>query len=175
MNTFLFCQNNKMNEQLQKLFLDLELAGNPHEIAKKSKLKFESGTNRTISWGRSDDISDYVVSFDKNPFIESKIKKGVLTIIPKTSDIRNNVFSLNERIWFYNVDDMQKEFIKICSIFEKLAVRVKNTAIQNENFETVSESTEIEFDTNQKLTIGYQLPVNNEKNKEYSIVFIYDN
>lgn len=175
MSTFLFCQNNKMNEQLQKLFLDLDLAGNPHEIAKKSKLKFESGTNRTVSWGRSDNISAYVASFDKNYFIESSIKKGILTIIPKTSDMKKNVFSLNERVWFYNHDDMQKEFLKICSIFEKFAVRVKNTAIQNENFEIISENTEIIFDTNHKLTIGYHLPVKNEKNKEYSIAFIYDN
>lgn len=174
MNTFLFSQN-KMNENLQKLFLDLDLTQNPHEIVKKSKLRFGNGTNRIINWGGTDTVADYVANFDKNPFIESKIKKGIVTIIPKKSDLRNNIFTINERIWFYNREDMLKEFEKICSLFEKQVYKVKRTIIQNESFETVSENTEIIIDTNHKLTIGYYLSAKSEDDKEYSMTFIYDN
>lgn len=166
---------NDMNEQLSKLFLDLDLTSSPQKMASKSPLKFESGINQTISWGKpTNNTGSYVADFNKNELIKSKIEKGIITIISKDQ----NDFSINERIWFLTYEDMLDEYNRVCSSFEKLGYRVKSTIIQDDNFETKSENTEILMETNSKksiLTIGYYLPPKDEKDKEYFLAFVYTN
>jgi hypothetical protein len=176
LNLILFGQNN-MNEQLDKLFLDLDLTLTPQAMVAKSPLKFEYGITQTISWGKTDNNSgNYVADFDKNSLINSKIKKGLITIIPENKDL--NTFSINERIWFHNYEDMLIEYNNLCSSFEKIGNRVKNSIIENENFEKKSETTEILMKADSKkatLTIGYFLPPKGEKNKEFFLAIIYSN
>ncbi len=73
---------------------------------------------------------------------------------------------------------MLNEYNRLCSTFEKLGDRVKSTVIQNENFETMSENTEILMEANSKkstLTIGYYLPPPFEKDKEYFLGLVFTN
>lgn len=178
LSLILYGQNN-MNEQLNRLFLDLDLSLNLKDMVQKSSLKFEYGVNQTVNWGtNNNNTGDYIATFDKNPFMDAKIKKGVITIIPGKQDAQANSFSINERVWFNSKVEMVNEYNKICTSFEKLGYKVKNTIVQNDNFETRSENTEILMEFGSKkstLTIGYYLPLKGENNKEYVLAFIYTN
>ena len=178
LSLILYGQNN-MNEQLKNLFLDLDLTSNPKIMANNSFLKFEYMVRQGISWGKTGgNTSNFVAKFDKNPLIESRIKEGQITIIQKDEEIQSGTFSINERIWFYNYEDMMNEYRKICSSFEKLGYRVKNTIVENDNFETKNEITEILMKTDSKkstLTIGYHLPSKDEEDKVYFLAFVYNN
>jgi hypothetical protein len=174
----MFAQNN-INEQLSKLFLNLDLALPPRTMVTKSTLKFEQGRNQGIGWGKTSNSTDtFITEFDKNPLIESRIRRGKITIIQKDEEVRAGVFSINERIWFHSSEDMMNEYYKICFSFEKLGYRVKNTIVENDNFETKNETTEIRMESDSKkssLTIGYTLPPEDEENKEYFLAIIYTN
>lgn len=170
---------NNMNEQLSKLFLDLDLTSSPENMAKKSPLRFEYGINQTVNWGKpGTNAGNYVAAFDKHELIRSKIKTGLITIISKDQNAMSNDFSINERIWFLNYEDMLNEYNSICSSFVKLGYRVKNTITQNDNFETKSDNTEILIEKDSKkskLIIGYYLPPNDDNDKEYCLAFVYTN
>ncbi|WP_179466809.1 hypothetical protein [Chryseobacterium sp. H1D6B] len=89
---------NSVNKELDKLFLDLDLFSNPESMTNKSSLRFEYGLNQTINWKKTDNSTgNYIADFDKNSLIESKIRKGLITIIPGDRDIQDNAFSVNER------------------------------------------------------------------------------
>ncbi|MDC8099430.1 hypothetical protein [Chryseobacterium rhizosphaerae] len=166
-----------MNAQLKKLFLDLDLTSNPKTMVNKSSLKFEYIIRQGISWGKTEgNTSNFVAKFDKNPIIESSIKEGQISIIQKDEDVQSGNFSINERIWFYNEEDMMNEYNKLTESFEKLGYRVKNSIVQNEYFETKYENTEILMETDSKkytLNVGYYLPPKDEENKEYFLAFVY--
>ncbi|UKB85673.1 hypothetical protein LF887_08635 [Chryseobacterium sp. MEBOG06] len=170
---------NNMNEELNKLFLDLDLASSPKNMVNKSPLKFEHIVRQGISWGNAGgNVSDFVARFDKNPLIESSIKEGQISIIQKDEDIQSGNFSITERVWFYNKEDMINEYHKLIESFEKLGSRVKNSTIQNEDFDTKYENTEILMETDSKkstLTIGYHLPPREEEDKLYFLAFVYTN
>lgn len=170
---------NNTNEHLSRLFLDLDLTSSPENMAKKSPLKFEYGINQTVSWGKpASNAGNYVAVFDKHELIKSKIKTGLITIISKDQSAISNDFSINERIWFLTYEDMLNEYNSICSSFEKLGYRVKNTITQYDNFETKSENTEILIKTDSRkstLIIGYYLPPKDDNNKEYCLAIVYSN
>lgn len=175
---------NDMNEQLSKLFLFLDLTSSPKEMVAKSSLKFEYGINRGINYRNkndnttSNDTFTFGTSFTKNPLIESKIKEGQISILQQSVEVKSGHFTIHEKIEFLNEDDMIKEYYNMCSIFEKLGYRVKNIIIQNDDFKTKSENTEILMETNSNkstLTIGYYLPPDYEEDKEYFLAFVYTN
>lgn len=168
-----------MKEKLSELFLGLDLTSNLQNMVTNSPLKFEYGVNRTISWEKSsNNMGNYVANFDKHELIKSKIKKGLIIIASKEQNILTNDFSINERIGFYNEDDMISEYHKLTESYEKLGYRVKNSIVQNEDFETKFENTEILIEKDSKksaLTIGYYLPLKEEKVKEYFLTVVYTN
>lgn len=178
LSLILYSQNN-MNEQLNKLFLDLDLTSNPQTMANRSSLKFEHIVRRGISWGNTGgNINNFVASFVKHPLIQSRIKEGQISIIQKEEDVQSSNFSINERILFKNEEDMISEYRQLTESFEKLGYRVKSSTIQNENFETKSENTEILIEANSKkskLTIGYYLPPKDENEKQYFLALVFTN
>lgn len=178
LSLILYGQNN-MNEQLKNLFLELDLTSNPKTMANNSFLKFEYMIRQGISWGKTGgNTSNFVAKFYKNPLIASRIKEGQITIIQKDEEVQSNTFSINERICFYNEEDMINEYNKTTALFEEYGYRVKNSTVQNENFETNFEFTEILMKTNSKkstLTISYSLPPKEENDKNYFLVFVYSN
>lgn len=170
----MFGQNN-LNEQLTKLFLDLDLTLTPKTMVQKSSLKFEYGSNRGISWAGGN-TNTFISKFYKNPLIKSQIKEGEISIIQKDDELQSGNFSINERIKFQNEEDMMKEYYKSIALFEKFGYRVKNSTIQNENFETNFEFTEILMKNSSKkttLTISYSIPPKGEKG--YFLAFVYTN
>lgn len=178
LSLILYSQNN-MNEQLNKLFLDLDLTSNPQAMANKSSLKFEHVVRKGISWGNTGgNINNFVASFSKHPLIQSRIKEGQISIIQKEEDVQFSNFSVNERISFNDEKDMISEYKQLTESFEKLGYRVKSSTIQNENFEIKSENTEILMEDNSnksKLTIGYYTPSKDERNKEYFLALVFTN
>lgn len=183
MSSITFSQTN-MNEQLSKLFLDLDFNKDFHNIAMKSSLKFKYGINRGVSFRdengniKSNDTSIYQTEFTKNPLIESKIKEGHISIRQQDVEMQSGHFSINERVWFYSEEDMMKEYYSITALFEEFGYRVKNSTVQNENFETNFEFTEILIKSNSKkstLTISYSIPPKYERDKEYFLAFVYAN
>ncbi len=59
-----------MNDQLSKLFLDLDLFSKPETMASKSYLKFNYIIRQGISW-TGGNTSSFVANFDKNPVIKT--------------------------------------------------------------------------------------------------------
>lgn len=172
-----------MKEDLSKLFLDLNLDLAPKLMIANSPLKFEWGANTGLMWTKDgkterNDTHTFIANFDKHPFIESSFKKGVLTVIQTTEEMKTDVFSIHENFEFDNPDDMISEYNRLLPAFEKFGYRVKNSTVQNENFETQFENTEILIDSEQKkakLTISYSMPPKKEKSKSYLLTVLYDN
>lgn len=183
LSTVMFSQN-EVNEKLSTLFHDLDLNKDFHKIAMKSSLKFKYGINRGVSFRdangniKSNDTSIYQTEFTKNPLIESKIKEGHISIRQQDVEVQSGHFSINEGVWFHSEEDMMKEYYNITALFEEFGYRVKNSTVQNENFETNFEFTEILMKTNSKkstLTISYSIPPKYERDKEYFLAFVYTN
>ncbi len=148
-------------------------------MVQKSSFKFEYGSDRGISWGNTGgNINTFISKFDKNPLMESQIKEGEISIIQKDDEKQSGNFSINERIKFQNEEDMMKEYYKTTALFEEFGYRVKNSTVQNENFETNFEFIEILMKSNSKkstLTISYSIPPKEDQNKDYFLSFVYIN
>ncbi|GAA5089280.1 hypothetical protein GCM10023210_13890 [Chryseobacterium ginsengisoli] len=172
-----------MKEDLSKLFLDLDLDLAPKLMIANSLLQFEWGANRGLMWTNdckteSNDTHTFITKFGKHPFIESTFKKGILTVTQTTEEMETDVFSIHENFEFDNPDDMINEYNRLLPVFEKFGYRVKNSIVQNENFETKFENTEILIGSEQKkaeLTISYSMPPKKGKNKSYHLIILYVN
>lgn len=172
-----------VKEDLSKLFLDLNLDLAPKIMIANSPLKFEWGANTGLMWTKDgkterNDTHTFIADFDKHPFIESTFKKGVLTVIQTTEEMKTDVFSIHESFEFDNADDMISEYNRLLPAFEKYGYRVKSSSVQNENFETKFEDTEILIGSEQKkvkLSISYAMPPKKEKVKLYLLTILYDN
>ncbi|WP_313672192.1 hypothetical protein [Sphingobacterium multivorum] len=144
-----------MREDLSKLFLDLNLDLAPKLMVANSPLKFEWGANRGLRWTKegkteSNDTHIFIARFNKHHFIQSTFKKGVITISQTTEEMKKDVFSIHEGFKFGNPDEMINEYSRLLLVFEKFGYRVKNSSVQNENFETQFEFTEILIGSEQK-------------------------
>jgi len=174
---------NNIHDRLSKLFFDLDLNKSFRQTSLKSSLRFEYGINRGVSFRNenggntySTDTSTYEADFIKNPLIESPITEGHISIRQQAQETILDKYLIVERIGLLNADDMLNEYYKLCSLFEKFGYRVKNTLIQNDNFETKSELTEIFMEQDGKkstLSIGYRMPL--KKEKEYFLSINYTN
>ncbi|MGK6342468.1 hypothetical protein ACMGDK_09530 [Chryseobacterium sp. DT-3] len=168
---------NDMDEQLKKLFLDLDLTSNPQVMVSKSSLKFEHIVRQGINWGNAGgNTTNFITKVAKNPFIESHIKDGQISIIQKADEVKSGTFSINEQLWFDNYEDLMQEYRKICSLFEKFGTKVKNKIVEDENFEIKHEITEIFMEKDSEkvtLTIAYHLPPKEMGEKEYFLAIIY--
>ncbi|WP_343657997.1 hypothetical protein [Chryseobacterium sp.] len=172
-----------VKEDLSKLFFDLSLDLTPKLMIANSPLKFEWGANRGLMWTKDgkterNDTHTFIADFDKHPLIESTFKNGVLTVIQTTEEMKTDVFSIHENFEFDNPDDMISEYNRLLPAFEKFGYRVKSSSVQNENFETQFENTEILIGSEQKkakLTISYSMPPKKEKSKRYLLTVLYDN
>ncbi|KKO89204.1 hypothetical protein AAW12_24075 [Sphingobacterium sp. Ag1] len=180
LSTILFAQNEAYG-QLRKLLLDLDLSLDPRAMTMNSQLKFKYGVNRGINFQDekgnivANNTYTYEADFIKNPLIKSEIKKGEISVIQK-EEVQFGAFSVNERIWFKNVDDLINEYRKICSSFEKYGYQVKNTIVEDDNFNIKNERTEIMIPDSSKkaqLMIGFLLPPKDDENKEYLLSIIY--
>ncbi|WP_312296853.1 hypothetical protein [Chryseobacterium sp.] len=183
LSTGIFAQN-EVNEYLSKLFLGLDLHTTFHNTAMKSSLNFTYGVNRGINFHDEDgnsistNTNMYDTDFTKNPLIDSVIKKGKISIIQNDQEIKSGNFSISESIWFLNPDDLMNEYYLLCSLLETLGYRVRKESVQNDNFETKREITEISLrdgDKKSTLSIGYFMPQKKQKIKEYLLSITYNN
>lgn len=171
--SILYSQNN-MKEKLKNLFLDLDLSANPKVMVSKSSLQFENVVTQGISWSKkAGGTINYVATFNNNPLISTNIKGGQINILQKEEDVNSGNFLINERVWFNNEEDMIGEYNKLIESFKSLGYIFKNSTVENQNFETKYETTEITKNALETLTIGYHSPSKSEINKEYFLSFVY--
>lgn len=172
------------SEQLKKLFLNLDLKGNFQDVIKGSPLAFEYGVNRGVPLRdengkiRYNDKSNYFANFDKNPLIESKIKKGIISVEQQSQEIQYGQFSIHETVNFSSEEAMMKEYYKLTALFEEYAYRVKTQMILKENDDIKFEDTEILIKTETgkvTLHISYHFPDGWQEREEYQLVFVYSN
>ncbi|MBT2559829.1 hypothetical protein J7E50_18060 [Pedobacter sp. ISL-68] len=181
LSTGMFGQEN-VNSQLKKLFLDLEINLPPKLMVGYSSLTFEWSIRKGISWDKdkpdSEDTHIFNTRLSENPFITGPIKEGQISLIQTNKEMEQGRYSIHQKVVFYNADDMINEYNNSTSLFEKFGYKIKTSTIQNENFETKFELTEILMENESKkckLTISYSVPAKKEKVKEYSLVFVFTN
>jgi hypothetical protein len=182
-NIAIFGQNT-MNDQLSKLFLNLNITASFNNIATNTHLKFDYGINRGIplidEQGKivSNDKHSFIAKFDKNPLIDSRIKEGQISIMQQSEEIQSGHFTINETVHFYTEEDLIDEYYKLIALFEEFGYRVKNSTILNENQEIKYENTEILMKTESgksTLHISYHFPEGWQEKNEYFLVFVYTN
>ncbi len=172
------------SEQLKKLFLNLDLKGNFHDVIKGSPLTFEYGISRGVPLHDENgkilynDKSNYFANFAENPLIESKIRSGIISIAQQSQEIQSGHFSIHETVCFSSEEAMMKEYYKLTGLFEEFAYKVKTSMILKENDDIKLEDTEILIKTETgkaTLHISYHFPDGWQEREEYQLVFIYSN
>ena len=164
-----------MNSEINKLFLNLNLADNPHQMIKKSNLKFEYAENQGIEW-TGGNTKIYNTKFGNNDLIQSSILNGQIYIKQNEAEEKNGIYEILERIEFKNQDELMNEFYSLTSRFEKLGFKSKEIMTENENFEVKSHTNQIfiKYEDNiAELTFGYSL--SQKESKNYVLIINFKN
>jgi hypothetical protein len=172
------------SEQLKKLFLNLDIKETFHNVVKSSPLAFEYGVSRGVPLHDENgkifynEKFSYFANFDENPLIESKIKKGIISVGQQSQEVQSGHFSVHETVNFSSEEAMMKEYYKLTALFEEFAYRVKTFMILKENDDIKLEDTEIFIKTEAgkvTLHISYHFPDGWQEREEYQLVFVYSN
>ena len=174
LSSILFSQQ-KMNNKINKLFLNLSLEKNPTEIVKDTNLKFEYGENQGVEW-TGGNTKIYTTKFEKNELIHSKILNGQLLIKQNEKEIEKEFYEIIQRLEFENQEDLLFEFTTLSSEFEKYGFKSKETITENEKFEVKSQINQIFLKSENNisnLTFGYSIPDKN--GKTFVLIINYKN
>lgn len=167
---FLFSQENIDNE-LNKLFLDLNLETNVDNMISKSNLKFEVFQVEDSVTGGTE--KTFVANFNNNKLIESKILSGVCSINKNSQEVKKEKYTIDQKIAFKSLDEVIYEYNKLSAEYEKFGVRVLESTEEGDDENSGYQNKVISIENKSKLiTLTFMYPIPTKTKTEYNLYII---
>lgn len=147
-----------IKNELNELFLGLNLETNVKEIISKSKLKFETFKVKDSSTGEID--KTFVANFDNNKLIQSKILSAECSIYQKNSDIEKEKYTIDLKMTFKTLEEVINEYNRLSVEYEKFGVRVLETTEEGNTNYSGFQNKVISIEHKSKLiTLTFMYPI----------------
>lgn len=167
-----------LKDELNKLFLDLNLGLKFNEIASKSNQKFEYSED--VDYNSNLKTKIYSTTFKTHPFITSEMLSGSCNIkqVQKEKNLKKEKYDVDLIISFKTLDEVISEYKKLSDEYKKFGHFIEESTIDGENGDIGYQNYVINIETETKtiaLTFMYTIPGTEKSEYELYIACSYQN
>ena len=159
-----------VQDELNKLFFDLNLELKFNEIVSKSNQNFEFSEETDSITNVTEKI--YTTSFTEHPLIQSKILIGYYSIrqAQKEKDLKKEKYGIDAVIKFQTQEEVITEYKKLSLQYEKFGYSIKERTVKGENEDIGYQNKVISIETKTKsIDLTFLYIISGEEKTEYDL------